>query len=220
MCVSVAVGGEGLLLCMCPEGPRGRWAASELLPGMLQRPLCDCPGVSPRGGLSGLDRGQGRAMGPRKGRLRVEGRTAGLRKLGGSQPFLCPLPLVGRTSRAHGHLRCWSGRAAYWAAGHPGQRWCGPSRGALGAIFSGLGWLPNPADYFWHQKIALKDVENFHIRNVWFPFGYARAEQGGRGKGREPRGLLGKVTSAGSLKLAIFLPFGDKHRLLKTPASL
>lgn len=97
--------------------------------GTLQRPLCDCPGVSLRDVLSGLDGGKGRAVGPRKGRLWVEGQTAGLRKLSGSQPFLRPLPLVGQTSRAHGHLRCWSGRAAYWAAGHPEQRWCGPSRG-------------------------------------------------------------------------------------------
>ena len=54
---------------------------------------------------------------------------AGLRKLRRSQAFLGLLPLVGRTSRAHGHLRCWLGQTAGWVAGHPGPRWGKPSRG-------------------------------------------------------------------------------------------
>lgn len=109
--------------------------------------------------------------GAEEGHLRVEGRTAGPRKLNGSQPLLCPLPWVRQTSGAHGHLRCWPGRAAYWVAGHPGAEMVQAFQGALEAIFSGPGCLPNPADYFWRQNIALKDVENFHVRNVWFPFG-------------------------------------------------
>lgn len=49
-------------------------------------------------------------------------------------------------------------------------------RGA-GAIFSGLGWLPSLANYFRPLKMILKDVESFHVKNVWFASNQAAKER-------------------------------------------